>query len=716
MRKGICVKQRDISDCGAACLASVAAYFGLHIPVTRIRQYAGTDKQGTSLFGLLKAAEQLNFQAKGAKSAGISLSSIPLPSIFHLVLENGFQHFVVIYKINKRSVRMMDPALGKIISRPMDIFRKNWSGAILLLLPAENFKRGNEKKAVITRFWQLIQPHRTILLQALFGAFIYTLLGLSTSIYVQKIIDYVLPDANKHLMNLLSLIMIGLLSFQVITGYLKSLLALRTGQQIDARLILGYYKHLMSLPQRFFDSMRVGEIISRVNDALRIRIFINDIALNVAVQALTIILSVMAMFVYYWKLALLMLMTIPVYMLIYWISNRVNAKWQRKIMENSAVFESQLVESIQGISTIRRFGSQTYFSQKTESSFTPLMKSIYTGSLMGLKLANGTEWMTSFISIIILWTGSSLVIDRQLSPGELLSFYTLAAYFTSPVQAIIGANRPMQDALIAADRLFEIIDLETENEIREKQSIEFFPEGDLVFNNVYFSYGPGHIVFSGLEIRILQHRMTAIVGESGCGKSTLLSMIQGFYPPDQGNILIGETDIQYIATKTLRQKIASVPQQTDLFQGTILFNIALGDEFPDLQGVIQICKRLGLHEYIDRLPERYHTIIREQGNNLSGGQKQRISIARAMYSDPDILVLDEATSALDPETEKKVQETIRWFLARKKTIILIAHRLSTIQDCESIIFLKKGKMAAHGPHHKLIKENSEYAGWWDLNK
>ncbi len=716
MKKSIQVKQRDASDCGAACLASVASYFGLHVPVSRIRQYAGTDKQGTSLFGLIEAAEQLHFQARGAKAVGIALAGIPLPAVFHLVLENGLQHFVVVYKIRKKWVRYMDPAIGKLITRPRPVFEKSWSGVILLLLPSDQFRRGNEKKSAFFRFWQLIGPHRNLLLQALLGAGVYTMLGLSTSIYVQKIIDFVLPDANKHLLNILSLLMIGLLCFQVITGYLKSLMALRTGQQIDSRLILGYYKHLLELPQRFFDSMRVGEIISRVNDAVRVRLFINDVALGVIVNMLTMVLSITAMFIYYWKLALIMLLAIPGYLLIYGISNRLNAKWQRSMMEAGAALESQLVESIQGVSTIRRFGVQAWFNLKTENRFISLMRAVFISSRSVLLLANATEWITRLLTITILWTGSYLVIGQVISPGELLSFYTLTAFFTTPVQALIGANQSMQDALIAADRLYEIIDLETEKENHGGPGMNRFPGGDLVLKNVHFSYGPANTVFSGLELRIPENRITAVMGESGCGKSTLLSLIQKFYPLSEGNILIGEMDIQDISTNLLRDRVSAVPQQTDLFQGNFISNIALGDPVPDLGRIYDISQRLGLHEFIARLPGRYHSVIREQGINLSGGQKQKLGIARALYRDPAILILDEATSALDPESERQVQETLRWFYNQKKTIIVIAHRLSTIQLCDSIIFLKQGKPATCGTHEMLLSTDREYAGWWSENK
>ncbi len=713
MKKSILVKQRDKSDCGAACLASVAAYYGLQIPVSRIRKYAGTGKQGTSLYGLIAAAEQLHFHAKAVKATGIDLNCIPLPTIFHLVLENGSQHFTVVYGVRKNHVRFMDPSSGQLIKQSILSFQASWRGVIILLTPSNKFQKRNDQKPVLTRFWNLITPHQNMLVRALLVAIIYTVLGLSAPIYVQRIIDHVLPFSNTGLLSILSLGMILLLCIQVFTGYFKSLIILKTGQEIDSWLILGYYKHLLELPQRFFDSMRVGEIISRVNDALRIRIFINDVALSLIVHGLTMLFSITAMFIYSWKLSLITMLAIPVYGLIYFISNGLNAKWQRKMMETGASLESHLVETVHGVSTIRRFNAEHYFNLKTESRFILFMKTIFTSSRNGLILSGTSEWITNFLNISILWTGSYLVIKRVLSTGELLSFYTLTVFFTTPLRALIGANKPMQDALIAADRLFEIIDLESDKEITEIQIPENFPEGDLVFDNVQFSYSPGVPVFNGIQLRFHQNQMTAVVGDSGCGKSTLLSLIQKIYQPNGGSILIAEINIQYISTTVLRQKIAAVPQHIDLFQGTILSNIALGENEPDFERIFDICNRLGLHEFISGLPAQYQTIIREQGVNLSGGQKQRLAIARALYRDPSILILDEATSALDPESERIFQETLQWFYNQKKTIIIITHRQATIKYCNSIIFLKEGRPAVSGTHERLLHENSDYKGWWD---
>jgi len=686
MKKFIQIKQRDAADCGAACLASVSSYYGLHLPVSRIRQYAGTGKHGTSLHGLMEAAEQLRFRTKGVRSPEHDITQIQTPAIFHIV-QNGLQHFVVIYKITSRYIWLMDPAFGKIFRDNIHSFNRQWSGIVLLLVPSDDFLRVNEKKSLFIKCWQMVRPHQRVMAMAVLLAIIYAGLAFSTSFYIQSIIDIILPGTDHNLLRTLGLIMILLFWFRFVAGYLKSIIILRAGQHMDRSLILGYYRHLLNMPQRFFDSMRTGELVSRINDAMRIRAFINDVALGIIVNIFVMLLSLILMFIFNWKLAILCLMAIPFYFSIYRINNRVNAKWQRKIMKSGAGIENHLMETIQGISTIRRFGTEDFFYIKTENKFNLLMQSVFISSRNGLLMSHLSEWLTGLLMIILLWNGANLVMGHSLLPGELISFFTIAAYFAIPVQALIHANKPLQDAFIAADRLFEITDLETEK--NGNLQIASFPEGDLVFEDVHFSYDPGTVVLNGQNIRLPMGRITAVIGESGSGKSTLLSLIQKIYTPDKGKIMIGDVDIQLLSTRTLRKNIAAVQQHIDIFEGDFIYNIALGEDEPDMDRIYEICHRLGLQSFIDRLPDRYRTIIREQGMNLSGGQKQKIGIARALYKDPQILILDEATSALDAGSEKKVLNTLRWFYNQKKTIIVIAHRLTTIRQCDSVVFLNK---------------------------
>ncbi len=712
MRKKIRVKQRDFTDCGAACLASVAAHYKLQVPVSRIRQYAGTDQKGTNVLGLITAAGRLGFEARGAKGSPDSLDKIPLPAILHIVKEQ-FHHYVVAYKVSRNKVIVMDPATGSLVRHNKQVFLQEWSGVLVLMEPGNEFIEGNQQLSNYRRFLRLIAPHKTMMIQALVGALVYTVLGLASSVYVQKIVDHVLVDGNTKLLNLLSIVMILLLSFQLLIGTMKSLFALQTGQRIDARLILGYYRHILHLPQRFFDTMRVGEIISRVNDAVKIRSFINDTAITIVVNVMIILFSLLLMFMYYWKLALIMLMILPVYIILFVCSDYYSRIQQRRLMEDGASLETQLVESLNAAGTIKRFGTENFTILKTEDRFYKLLKSIYKAGKTGIYIGQTSEFITRLFTIALFWAGSYFVINRELSPGELLSFYALIGYLTAPAADLVGANRSIRDALIAADRLYEIIDLEAEKQV--EQALQITPEriGAIKFENVSFRYGTRTTVFTNLSLTIEAGKSTAIVGESGSGKSTLAALLHRLYPIASGSIYIGHNNLNHVDSASVRKHIAIVPQEIELFAGTILENIALGFASPDLQRAIDMARITGFHEFVQQLPLHYHTVVSEQGVNLSGGQKQKLAITRALYRDPSVLILDEATSNLDTVSETQVQVALNWFRQSGKTLIVIAHRLKTISRCDQILVLHNGALVESGTHQELINASGYYTRMWE---
>jgi len=708
MRRRIVVRQRDFSDCGPACIVSIAGFYRLQVSVSAIRQYASTDKHGTTVLGLMEAAEKLNFQVKAGKGDSSILEKIPLPAIAHVKLENGLNHYVVIYKVTKKRVTIMDPAIGRIYREDKEDFFKKWTSIVIVLLPSNDFAATGSSKSVLLRLALLSKPLRSQLAQSMACAIIYTVLGLSTSFYVQKIVDNILPENNFRLLNSMSIAMIILLFLQLSAGYLKSLIGIYTGQFLDVHLMHGYYKHLLKLPQSFFDTMRAGEIMSRMNDAVKIRAFINDVAMNILVNILIVGFSVILMFFYYWKLAVTVMLIIPVYFFVYYISNLVNKKWQRKIMEHSANFESQIAESIHSAATIKRFGFEEYNIHKTETRLFNLLQSVRSANFKNLFLGNIGELTTQLSTILLLWRGSYFVIGHEISPGQLLSFYTLAGYFTHPVLALIYMNKSLQDASIAADRLFEIIDLDIEEDSESKIILDEDKIGDIEFRDVGFMYNARTVVFTKLNMRIQRGSTTAIAGESGSGKSTIPGLLQNLYPVKKGSIQINGTNIKYISNESLRKIIGIVPQKIDLFAGTIIENIAPGECRPDLQKIIEICRRLGIDEFVEKLPEGYNTYLHEQGINLSGGQRQRLAIARTLYRDPEILILDEATSSLDPSSEEKVHATLTWFKNPRKTIVIIAHKVRMVKNADTIIVLRNGEVVEEGSHEELCAKNGHY--------
>ena len=705
------VKQRDITDCGAACLASVAAHYNLSLPVARIRQLAGTDKKGTNVLGLIEAAGKMGFLAKGVRGEWDSLFKIPKPAIAHIIVKEVLQHYVVLIKTTAKYIEIMDPGDGYLHKVPHEEFKKQWTGVLVLIAPGEKFEVRNAKVSAAARFWQLIKPNRSILLQSLIGALVFSVLGLSMSIYVGKLVDNVLPGGNLNLLNLLGVAMIIIIILRLLLSFFQTIFVLKTGQKIDATLILGYYQHLLKLPQTFFDNMRTGEIISRIGDAVKIRVFVNDVSINLVLNIFILIVSFILMFTFFWKLALIMLLVIPLFVLIYYISDRLNRKVQRTIMERAADLEAQLVESLNSAGTIKRFGLEDFSNLKTETRFVSLLEVIYKSGINGLFSSGSTSLVSQLITVLVLWVGAGYAIGAQITPGELLSFYSVVGYFTGPVTSIIGFNRTLQDARIAADRLFEIFDLEIENE-ENKMELKPGMVNDIHFDNVKFRYGTRVDVFDSLNLTIKKGEITAIVGESGSGKTTLISLLQNLYPLQSGHIRIGNYDLRHLTNQSLRQIVSVVPQKIDLFAGNVVDNIAVGEFNPDMGRVIEICEKLGMTKFIEQLPHGFSTYLGENGAALSGGQQQRIAIARALYRNPEILILDEATSSLDSLAESFVQNTLRLLREENKTVIVIAHRLSTINLAQRIIVLDKGNVVQEGTFAELSVIDGHFRNMW----
>lgn len=715
MKKGIKVKQHDITDCGPACLASICAHHGLHYPIAKIRQLAFTDQKGTNLLGLIEVSKRLGLEAKGVKGDyDMLIRHGVFPAIAHVVVKDALHHFVVIYKADPKYVHVMDPADGEMHKLTRAAFEEEWTGILLLITKEASFKGGNYTQSVTRRFINLLLPHRALMLQALFGAVVFSILGLSTSVYVGKITDYVLIDKNYNLLHLMGFIMIAIILLRTFIGSMKSILALRTGQHIDAVLILGYYKHLLTLPQQFFDTMRVGEIISRVGDAVKIRNFINNVSIDLVVNIMILFFSLCVMFVYSWQLALITLASAPLFLIIYMGFNRLNRKYQRRIMETNADLESQLVESINSMNTIKRFGIEDYANLKTENRFVRVLRNTFRSAYGAIIAQGGIQFVSSAITVAVLWAGSSLVIKQQITPGTLMLFYALVGYVISPVGSLITANQTIQDAMIAADRLFQIMDLDREeHEGGYKQKIQPYDVGDILFQNVSFRYGSRKHVFTDLSLAIPRGKTTAVVGESGSGKTTLISILQNIYPIQHGSVKIGKYDISQISNESLRAVVGTVPQQIELFAGSIAENIALGEFQPDVKRIAEITEQLGLSDFISSLPDGLFTPIGEHGASLSGGERQRIAIARALYKDPEILIFDEATSSLDSVSEKYVKETLKELKRHGKTIIIIAHRLSTVRNADEIIVLKEGDLIEKGTHEQLLAKSGEYASLWN---
>lgn len=683
------IKQRDISDCGAACLASVSAYYGSFLPVSKIRQWAGTDSTGTSVLGLVHAAHKMEMDARAITGGLEALNEYPLPAIVHVVINRRVGHFMVVASVTKNEVMIMDPAKGKYKKISFEEFNKLWTGVMVIMVPGINFKK-SKKVPDWMKLSRLVKQHKHAMASAIICAIGFSLLGLATSLYVKDIVDVVLERKNATILFNLSLLMVGVLILQYFAGLVKSFLVLKTSQTIDKKLILGYYNHLLHLPQNFFDSMRVGEMVSRINDAVRINIFINDVAVNMLVNFLIVAFSLLFMFIYNWKLSLILLLIIPLFAILYFLNDRISRIWQRRIMESGAELEALLVQSLNASGTIKKLQLENYMFEKISYKFFNLLNHTRNLSSRQIHINSSADLLTRLFTVIVLWAGCYFVFNEELSKGELLSFYALAGYFSTPVLFLLGSAKHIRDTMIAAERLFEIMELETEQDFSNQQlfSVE---KGDIIFNNISFSYSNGITVLKDFNLVIPYGTKTGIKGQSGSGKSTLAALLLKLYEPVRGQIFINGTDIANISNSTLRKTITIVPQHTDIFNGTIRENVILDQAFhPEI--LMEIAERLGMMEFINNLPHGWDSIVSEQGANLSGGQKQRISVARSLYRNPGILILDEPTASLDAESENKIMQTIEWYASKGNTVIIIAHDDTSLKICDNIVVLENGRI------------------------
>ncbi len=690
-RKNICIRQRDSTDCGPACIVSVMAHYDERVPVARVRQIASTDKHGTSMWGMVKTLEQFGYSARGMKGPVEYLDKLPLPFIAHIQQENGLQHYVCVYGITRKGVMVMDPARGKIERRSFDYFEKQWSGAVIVIVKGIQVEKLLSKIPSRPDLISLLRPVWKPLMQAFFCAVIYTLLGLSTSIYIGKLTDHVFLSHNTGLLNLMSSVMVMVTFLLIYLFVIKSVIVLKTGQIIDNQLIISYYRHLFRLPQRFFDTMKTGEIISRINDAVKIRGFINDSVIGIMVNILILIFSFATMFVLYWKLSLIMLGILPFYTFIYILFNHRNRQIERRAMEHTAIFENQLVESLQSSTHIRQHNLDSFSREKSESGLNRLLDTLYKSGLNSIAAMGGTEMINRLFTVILLWTGSWFVIQQAITPGKLLTFYALIGYFTGPVSGLIGANKSYQNAIIAADRLFEIFQLEPE----QKTGKPVFSRdnfGDIVLNNVSFSYGNRRSLIRKLDLVVEEGKLTVITGASGSGKSTVAALIQQLYPVNEGIISINGCDTRYFSSDSIRSLMGVVPQQVRFLNGTLLENIAPGDINPDLKKITDLISRAGLSALVESLPEGIESHLTENGANLSGGERQKLAIVRALYRDPSLLILDEATSSMDPVSEREVNRLVLDLRNQSQTILLISHKEQNISISDTAFIMDKGQV------------------------
>lgn len=706
--KYYCIKQHDQKDCGIACLVTIAKQYKLKTSIAKVREIAGTTLYGTSALGIIKAANHIGFTAKIVRISNKEdiFKKFPKPAIAHVIKEN-VQHFIVIHRVTKKKLIIADPSKGIVKYTPEEFF-KIWTDVLIVMIPSSNFETSSEVKGIFRRFIQLIKIQRTILFNMFISSILVTILGIVGTFYFKFLIDDILPSYSDNGLIVISIAMIILVIFKTISEFFRSLLLLHMSQNIDIPLLFGYFNHIIDLPMNFFSTRRVGEIISRFNDAAKIREAISSAILTIMIDIIMSILGGVILFNQSHRMFFFCFIPILMYLIIVICFKRPIDYVNRNLMEDNSKLTSYLVEAIEGIETIKAFNGEEKVNLETEKRFIKFIKSMFKYGYVNNLQSFLKSGIKGTFGILILWIGGYFTLKGDITIGTLISFNALLIYFIEPIERVINLQPKIQSAVIAAERLCEILDLEKEKLNDEDEKI--FPEtllGDIYFKNVNFRYGTKKLVLENLNIKIKAKEKVALVGESGSGKTTVSKLLMNYYMPEKGEIILNSYNIKDINKEALREKIAYISQESFFFFGTIKDNLKFANKDLEYDEMIDVCQNVHIHDFISSLPKRYNTLIEEKGGNLSGGQRQRLAIARALLKKPQILIMDEATSNLDSITEKAIQKTIENY-TKDITTIIIAHRLSTIIKCDKIIVMKTGKVVEYGTHEELLIRKGYY--------
>lgn len=709
LKKYKCICQHDSSDCAAAALSTMLSHYKIDMSLMKLREILGTDIRGTTVKGLVDGLSELNFDVKVVRTDIESLdSTITVPAIAQVTTEIGFSHFIVIHKVTKKDkVIIADPAKG-IVKMSKDDFGKTFTGVLILAIPKSGFERKERHKSgMMDLFTTLLLPQKKLILVIILASLVLSFVGIALSTSSKILMDEIIPYQLKASL-FIFLIAFGLITLiQALLTFFRQHIILFLSRKVDIPVLMGYYDHIMHLPYNFFVSRKIGDIITRFQDAMTIKEILTSASISLVLDLALSLISAVILWCMNATLFLILLMMVVVNIILVYLFKRPYKKINYEKMESSAVLNSHLIESIRNIETLKSQNDEASQIVKLENRFVNLLKISYKEGVL-----QNTQSLISTITgtlgnLVFMGVGALFIIDGKMSIGDLLVFQTMSQYFTGPIQNIVSLQITVQEAQIAIKRLNELMELKREDEdISEINDVDL--TGEINFKNVMFAYGSRAPVINEFNLLIKPGQKVAIVGESGSGKTTLVKLLMRFMDCKEGKISISNYDIKDINQYTIRKKVAYIPQNIELFTGSILENIKIGNEESTYEEVILACRRSGAHDFINQLPNRYNSYVEEGGSNFSGGEKQRLAIARALLSDPEIYVFDEATSNLDSFSERQIHQ-LMFEKIKGKTTIIIAHRLSTITNCDVICFMEKGKILELGSHEELMKMNGRYA-------
>ncbi len=691
--KKIFVRQHGEFSCGLACLAMVIRYFGGDIRQEGLRSTTGTSMQGTSMLGLHQASEKLGLNSKGYISSLKDLQTIEAPCILHVVV-NRMEHFVVYFGMRRGKFIIADPG-SELKALSENEVNEIWkSKALLQFKKTEKFiRKASEKKDRQQWLFGILKEDTAILSSAFILGVIIAILGLATAVFSQKLIDELIPSKNgMRLFSGISLFFLLLLGKAGIE-YLRSSFLMRQARDFNIRMANAFLSKILYLPKSFFDSVKTGEIISRMSDSRRIQQTVGYIAGNVLIDILVLITSVVFLSLYSWKMSLIALSCIPFFICLVFIYNKKIVESQRSIMETQAITESFLIDTLQGVNEIKIANKQDIFRNSAAGLYQLLQEKAFGLGKLGIRYGWFSQLVSTTIMVSIIITGVSWVLDDQLKLGELMAIITVAGIIVSSSASLSVVNIRLQEAGVAFDRFYEF------QKIQPEYTAEMLPTGplresidSLTVKELSFRFTGRKKLFENVSLEVQKGEIVSIEGEVGSGKSTLIQVLQRHYHAESGEITVNGRPFGEYSIPAWRNLIGVVNQQVKIFNGTVEENICLEGFGKERKQLIVFCKEYGFDSYFNNLPHGLDTLLGENGVNISGGQQQLIGIARALYRRPSLLLLDEPTASMDSQTEQFIISLLREKCADTVTL-LVTHRNKLANICDRRYLLDKGNLS-----------------------
>lgn len=700
------VRQQSQMDCGAACLATICRFDDKQVSLNRMRELTRVGQSGTSMYNIKQAAISLGYEASAILETYENLEKSQRPSIVNW---RGY-HWIVVYKARSKYVTIADPAQG-LTKLPKDEFIEGWTRYTLHLNPTKKVKEIEESKPIVSQFYPYIKPYLLTILEIGLASFAMQIIGMLLPLFSKFIFDEIIIKQNSEWLyvSLIAMGAIGVLNLTI--SYFRQHLSLFVSMKATLLMVTDFYKHVLALPMGYFASRKVGDITSRFGENQTIVNFFTDIGLQVILNAISAIMYLGLMLYFNVPLTLLTCCFFILHLVnIYLITPSLQRNY-RDVFQKEADAQSYTIESISGLSTIKTLGIEHLTRWQAENLHVRANNAYLQTINLGIVSNVGSGLVSSLSNGAVLFFGAVMVMQNQLTVGELVAFTAISQSFSAPIMSLIGVWDVFQETLNAVERLNDVFETKPElSQAAAKEKIQL-PKlrGHVYFDNLTFRYEPNsdNNILQNINLEIEPGQRIAFVGRSGSGKSSLIKLLLGFYPLNSGNIYVDGFNINDVWLPSLRQQIGVVPQQSHLFRGTFRDNIARGKPGASDYEIVEAATLANATEFITNLPQGFNSIIEEGGSNLSGGQRQRITIARALIRKPQILILDEATSALDSETEAIVLDNINNAF-QDRTIISVAHRLSTVRLADLIVVLDRGNILEMGTHHQLMSNHNLY--------